>query len=471
MVVGAFKKVADVLRGEAGLGRAQGYLNPIDTERFARDLELDRHARERGKDELPGSTATNLDAHEQQIIQRLESEWSWHGAALANDMKAYASRLLAVTVHTEFARLDLLARDALTKLRSANHRAESELGPLREAYLAARNELAAFREKHRLNRVARNPASRPTTIGWLVILVSVEALANAIFFAKGSDLGLLGGLWTAVCISAINVVVAFAIGLYPLRWINSRNLIIKIFGFITALIGFAGIVIVHGFAAHFREVPSTTTESEAFNVARDATLSNPFLLSDLNSYYLFGIGIVWAIFAISKGYGYDDPYPGYGSHYRRARDAREHYSDEHHDLFDELDVIKNDTVRSIDSGIVRIPLFPQQAAEIREEREALRQKFKGYEASVQTAANQLLARYRDLNRLSRKTTPPKYFDEQWRLPHSFLQDTSVTAMSSDPPTPPMDANDALARLASMSDDVLTEYSALLLKYPHPTQMD
>jgi len=129
------------------------------------------------------------------------------------------------------------------------------------------------------------------------------------------------------------------------------------------------------------------------------------------------------------------------------------------------------TVGSIDSGIVRIPLFPQQAAQIREEREALRQKFKGYETSVQTAANQLLARYRDLNRLSRKTTPPKYFDELWRLPHSFLQDASVTAISSDPPAPPMDANDALARLASLSDDVLTEYSALLLKYPHPTQMD
>jgi hypothetical protein len=35
MVVGAFKKAADVLRGEAGRGKAQGFLKPIDTEQLA----------------------------------------------------------------------------------------------------------------------------------------------------------------------------------------------------------------------------------------------------------------------------------------------------------------------------------------------------------------------------------------------------------------------------------------------------
>jgi hypothetical protein len=62
---------------------------------------------------LPASTATSLDSDEQQVIQRLEGEWSWHGASLVNELRANTSRLLSVSVHTEFARLDLLAQDAL----------------------------------------------------------------------------------------------------------------------------------------------------------------------------------------------------------------------------------------------------------------------------------------------------------------------------------------------------------------------
>jgi hypothetical protein len=412
-----------------------------------------------------------LDSNEGRIVQRLEGEWQWHGAELVNNLKAFSGRLLAVSVHTEFARLDLAAQNALSRLQSANHRAESELGPLREAYISARDELSDFKAKHRLKRAARNPPSRRVTIGLLIILISVEAVANSVFFEKGSDLGWLGGLWTAVCISAVNVVVAFAIGLFPMRWTRHRNFLIVLFGYALSAAGLCALISIHAIAAHLREVTAVVGEEAALLAAVDSLKANPLGLKDLNSYYLFVMGIVWAVVAARKGFTFDDPYPGYGAHFRRADVARRTYSDEHDNLFEDLADIKEDTVREIDNGIARIPLFPLQATQIRAEREALRQNFKGYEAAVSTAANQLLSRYRDKNRIARSTPAPQYFDTSWQLPHSYLNDAAVQAQLAEPPSQQMNPNQALEKLRAMSSAVLNEYNTLMLSYPHPTKIN
>jgi hypothetical protein len=163
--------------------------------------------------------------------------------------------------------------------------------------------------------------------------------------------------------------------------------------------------------------------------------------------------------AIWKGATFDDPYPLYGAHYRRAASARETYSDEHALLFDDFEKIKEDTVAQLEAGTRKIPLFPQEASLIRTQREAHLNGFRAYESAVETAVNQLLARYRDANRAHRRSTPaPKHFDTPWRLPHSFLTDAAVRKEVAE--TPPLDANAALAELQSMSKAVLTSE-------PHP----
>ncbi len=97
------------------------------------------------------------------------------------------------------------AKDTLTQLRAADHRAEAELGPLREDYLAARNELADFKEKHRLTGPVRAHARRWTTFGFLFLLVAFESIANGILFAKGSEFGLFGGIGTAIVRATANL--------------------------------------------------------------------------------------------------------------------------------------------------------------------------------------------------------------------------------------------------------------------------
>ncbi|UFZ03138.1 hypothetical protein LQG66_28440 [Bradyrhizobium ontarionense] len=470
MVVGAFRKLRDAVRGDDGRAKAQGYLKPIDVEETAREMDLMRLATERGRQEQPSSDSVPLDAIEQQITQTLEGEWAWHGAELINGLRAYAARLIAVSVSTELENLRLGAQNTLAKLRNAHHRAEAELGPLRERFIAHRDELKEFREANRLRRAARPPSNRYTTLGLLVFLVGAEAGLNGFFFAKGATLGLLGGIVMALGISFVNVVTSFSVGLLPMRWINHRNLPIKLVGLLIAAVALAALVCLHGFAAHYRDATALVGEDRAFAVARETLVSSPLMLGDLNSFYLFGLGLVLSAMAVWKGYTFDDPYPGYGAHSRRAEEAREDYSDEHALLFEDLEDIKEKTVADLDEGIRRIPLFPQQAAKVRAQREAELRSFQAYESSIEAAVNRLLAIYRDANRAARQSPAPAYFSAPWKLSRSFLKETAVLTEIAEPATSAPDAHAALEELRKLSTSVIGEYEALIVKYPHPTQM-
>jgi hypothetical protein len=476
MVVGAFQRLGNALRGDDGRARASGYLKPIDTAEIARNLKLDELGADRGAKELPPSSSQSLDGVEQQITQAIESEWTWNGQDLLNNLRAYAQRLIEFSVSTELARLDLIAKNTLARLRDAHIRAEGELGPLRETYIAYRDELSEFRARHKLRRAARDNGKRWTTLGLLVFLIGLESAFNGVFFANGSDYGLLGGIVIAIAISFVNVLAAFFVGLFPMRWMNHRDAIVKLLGFLVTVAGLLGIICLHGFAAHYRDAFASQsasvalTEAQAFAKALYAIKVEPFILADLNSYYLFGLGILWAGFAMWKGYGFDDPYPRYGACSRRALLARKKYSDEHTFLFDDLEDIKEETVAALESGIKAIPLFPQKAAQTRATRDAHAKQFAAYENAVESAANQLLARYRDTNRIHRKTPAPQYFDTAWKLPSRFLNDASVLAAMAEPVTRQLDSNEASAELSELSRAVLEEYEKLLVKYPHPTQM-
>src|SRR6185312_4812176 len=153
MFSSVFRKAADAIRGADKPTTVPGFLRPIDTDRIARELQLDKIAAERGRENLPSSTSNSLDGVEQQIVQLIESEWSWQGGEFINNLRSYAQRLVGYSIQSEFANLEIGAKNTLAQLRAAHHRAEADLGPLREQFIALREGLRDFRLKHRLKRV------------------------------------------------------------------------------------------------------------------------------------------------------------------------------------------------------------------------------------------------------------------------------------------------------------------------------
>lgn len=452
----------------------QGFLRPIDIEVVARKLGLEAKGKERGALDKPESASAELDVIEQGIVREVTDEWNWQGAELIHQLSAYVQRLLGYSIRSEAARLELAARDALSKLQAANHRAVADLGPLREAFLASQQELKGFRARNRLTRPPRLPRGRWTAFGLLFIFIAAESVLNGVFFAKGSEFGLVGGIGTAVGISFVNVVFAFLLGLGPARWINLRNVLLKFLGVLVTVGGLVLIGGIHVFAAHLRDAMASAGDERAASAAMDMALDTmaraPWRLADYTTYYLFGLGVLFALGAFWKGYRFDDPYPSYGAMARREIGAREEYSDAHSELFDDLEEIKEATVALLDHGMRTLPNYPQLAGNIRAERAALLTNFHAYEAEIEQAINQLLAIYRDANKQNRNDSAPQYFARRWLLPHSFLRGTNVTSLIEETSEPEPELGQVLVKLAELSQTVLKSYDSLLLKYPHPVDV-
>jgi len=453
------------------IGAVPGFLRPLDTDQIAKVLKVEELGDKQGKQNLPLSETESFDAVEQTIVQKLESEWSWQGGELLNHLRSYAVRLAGYSIDAEFTKLQLQANATITNLRAISHQAEAELGPLREHFLATREELKNFKTSHQLVRPSRAPSNRWTSFGLLFVLLAIESTLNGIFFAKGSDYGLIGGIGTAIGISLVNVALAFSLGLGPARWTKHNNYVLKAVGSLAFMMGLSLLTVLHAFAAHLREATASfIDEDEAARAAWQALLHNPLHINDPNSAYLFALGMLFAALAIYKGYMFDDPFPGYGAVTRRFAKARDAYSNEHALLFEDLEEAREDVISSLSDGIQRIPTFPQAAANIRAQRTTILEQFRAYEAGVETAVRQLLAKYREANIKARTSGVPSHFRRTWSLPHSFLTKSEVAVALTEAEQQPTNSLAALKELKRLSQAISDEYEALIKIYPHPTQM-
>ncbi|MCB1385338.1 MAG: hypothetical protein KDJ29_19970 [Hyphomicrobiales bacterium] len=456
-------------RGEQ-ISAQPGFLRPIDTKGLARSLNIDAESQVNGSNELPETGASELDSKEKEIVQYLLSEYHWQADEFYSQLRAYSNRLTQFSIRAEFQRLRILAQDTLARLRAASSQAEADLGPKFELFRERRQELDDFRKKHRLARPARDASGMVFTVGLLVFLAAIESALNGVFFSQGSDLGLLGGIGTAIGISLVNVTAAFLAGLGPARWLFHRNWLLKLVALILLLAYVAATFGLQAFAAHFRDASAQLEGSEAFRTAVASLWSNPFRLQDINSYYLVGLGLVFSLFAFLKGLFGDDPYPGYGATSRRYIASRDDYSNEHDALFNSLEDAKDTCIEELDSGVAKLPKYPQAAAEIHVQRTAIAGKFKAYETGLEEAVNQLLSRYRQRNKAHRNTAPPGYFGEKWTLPQRVSESAEAKALQATAPEPDLNIDAMLGELNELAGKVLDTYSGLVERYPHPTRL-
>ena len=448
-----------------------GLLDPIDAEQLADELRLVVRGQENGGQETPAAGSTTLDAVEEEISGRIMAEWNLQREHLITMLRAYRDRLAELNAVAELAQLRLSAASAVVKFRQRKQEARGDLARLRLSYVEARDELGAFRVKHGLSRPARNPSHRWTTIGLLVVMIAIESVMNGLFFAKGSERGLIGGVGTAFGISLVNVLVCFFLGLGPARFINWRGWFVRTLGVAITLTGLGAILFVHLFAGHLRDATAATSEAKAYGIAAAQIFTQPWRLADITSWYLFGLGALFGLLSFWKGYRHDDPYPHYGEIYRRERDASDRYNDEHRDFFEELEEVRDDTIKRFEDGIAIIPEYVAKSHQVRAARSALTEQFRGYEQLALQTANRLLTIYRDANRRRRKTPVPAYFATSWSLPVSALSGSDILALSTDAPDSVVTNVDAtLAELRSLSEEVLRTYDELLAVVEHPTDM-
>ena len=209
------------------------------------------------------------------------------------------------------------------------------------------------------------PDSHIMTFSILASMVLVEGLANAYFFSKGSDLGLLGGWIQAITVAATNIAVGFfLIGFLGIRMIqNTKHRYFPITGWALILTGVVAVLLINLSAAHYRD--DMELEAQRLDAGIDSIIQsyngdtnfddpvagtsesrfdtpapfgapfesaqpvetiehNPLVqfmangpFATLEALLLFVLGLTFAVIAAFKGATFDDRIIGYGAAHRR----------------------------------------------------------------------------------------------------------------------------------------------------------
>lgn len=219
-----------------------------------------------------------------------------------------------------------------------------------------------------IRRPPSYPDSHIMTFSILASMVLIEGLANAYFFSKGSDLGLLGGWIQAITVAATNIAVSFfLIGFLGLRMVQNPH---RVFSFVAGIVliiaASLSVLLINTSAAQYRDVmerealateasidqmllsfdqggqtnadldetgtayydepafvgdtaPVSAPKIGLFSWSPESVANGPF--ETLEALLLFILGMTFAVIAAFKGATFDDRLVGYGSAHRRLVSA------------------------------------------------------------------------------------------------------------------------------------------------------
>lgn len=369
---------------------------------IARALDLDEKAAQRAQASVtapqhPDEAELSILAYVHEQARHASTEF--HGA-----LDTYESRLRDASIdEAAFVMIKAAGEEGL-----ANFHAQSEEDglPLQRVEDDARRTIRQFETfigKNGLKDTAPiivEPRERANALLWIAFIILIESVVNGLFFATGSETGLIGGVTEALSLSVVNVSLACMIGLFSLRYIRH----IKIIWRVLAVASFAGlaaaVLALNGLIAHYREAFQHMAEGGQFGSTPDfrnvidSFLNQPFALQDAKSWLLGIIGVVMNAFAAWKFYSLSDPYPGFGSIAGRRRDIIVQLSDVRKNCIQALTDHRNYATDQMASVISRLSAKKNEFEVVLRSRERLSKDFEDHMKLLGELCTRLSYRYR-----------------------------------------------------------------------------
>lgn len=386
----------------------------VDLAEVRRKLKPHIRGAEAGAQDLPPTSATELDPFERQIADRFEDERAKSTDRLFEQIRLYQERLAGHDVHSRIAFADAIAKNVASQYLTTRKSRTDELYRIRADMVARFEELEAFKRKNNLKRIARTPLSRLKHYGFASALLLVEVLANGAFLARGSEYGLVGGWSWAFLFAAANVFVGMIVG--NVIWRNCNHSSwprrsLSYLGAVLAVILFASFNL---FVAHFRDAMASNP-ADAGRVAIQVLRESPFGLRELESWLLLAIGFLFSQAASMDGFRLKDPFPGYTEVDSRFRLAEEDYRLGKEAVFDAIDQIKDEGVGQLDASLQRLEAWKREIETILDQRSRQVARYKAHLKHLEECCTELLHEYRSANLSARQSPAPAYFQRSWTL--------------------------------------------------------
>ena len=385
----------------------------INLNAIAKQLAIKDKAQSSASNSLPVQNAVKPDSTEREIQSYFESKMASINRIVNEGLSVRNTSITDTNLQDERAQINNQSEHSKLEVKSLMAREFRVLKQLKKDLDDIQQEFHAFRVLNNLNRTPHYPDSQLLYFAIILLFWLLESAGNGYFFAEGSELGLLGGVGQAVIIAAINISTAFFFMGWLFRYKNHCS-VLKRLGAYTGL----GIYLLAVFAfnllvAHYRDYFAFQPE-QAGSMAVQRFIDTPWLLSEFNSWILFVMGLLFAVFAFVDGYKRDDVYPGYGKLHRRLQLLLEEYEDQRDDIVLQIEQVREAFLYKLEEMKQAVLLKHTRLVHLVENKQAFVSEYQQGIANFNAAANTLIYRYRDINMSHRLDSVPAYFAEDWQ---------------------------------------------------------
>lgn len=395
----------------------------IDPTNVAKQINLLEEAKQLGERNLPpqnqpsrfGTAEMKIDTE----IQRVVAGYQARATARVEELDAINTKAI-VEGKENVIQTRLLPKQFKEEVRSYLNDRSTEFQETRSEYVTTAREYEKFRKENRLERTCN---VRTTGYKWasgavLLICVLCEGAINSSLFATNLEGGLLQGFLNAFIASGINVVIAFCMGYLGIRYINHVSkrwvgwVCLGFFFCLSLLIGFL--------VAHYRDALQIPLEELSPNqtaerIALQTFLENPFGLSDIYSWMLLLLTLVFGILACFDGYRFDDPYPGFSSIAKKYYEQTAIWADVIEDLRLGVNEIKEKFLNLITENIQVTHNTMVHAQKTFHSKKLTLNAYQLAHRSADKAFQSLVSEFRSENSKYRSTPVPAYFSEKVTL--------------------------------------------------------
>lgn len=433
----------------------------LNVDQLAAELSIDDRAARQAAAGKPTPDAPGPDSEEFAIREEIER----HARKAAEEYRValdlYDSRIRdavvssALGVEVESAGESAVSDFSMRAVDDANH-----LAVLDGEAKGRDSEYASFRRRHGLERLPKIVTTRDRVFRGIVIaiFVTLESVLNGLFFAEGSESGLVGGVTQALVLSMLNVGAAILFAVYGLPLLVHRRLRVKAAGVCALLVYLVWLFGLNLVIAHFRDHFVASAGAVSADALWENFVNAPWRLSDAQSWLLALLGIGFSICALISASGLDDLYMSYGGVGRAREQARRHFNDEKTAALEGFMARRDEAVEQMMQIIAGLERQEHDKELAIDGRNRLHRDFCAHLEHLAAAYQRLVMRYREANEKARTTAPPAYFDEVPGRP-PFLEAPPPAEL----PQPDDEArNEAIERMKHFIKEVnrrMTEHGA------------
>jgi hypothetical protein len=213
-------------------------------------------------------------------------------------------------------------------------------------------------------------------------------------------------------------------------------------------------------AGHFRDAQASGLDDPQL-AALSLFTTRPLGFDSVYSWGMLVIGILAAIFSAYKGFGMDDPFPGYGKLGRRHEKREQIYADLASEAREELAQERDDVIEQTVKIRDEIGVQMRTRGRILAAHQQLVHRFAQHHAQLEGLTNYLLKVYQDANRAARTEPAPTYFDKPFALELPKLAELNVPQVNEAAiEKAESELNEAIEQVAKAFDEAIESFTSI-----------